>query len=26
MMLGWREPHEIARDLAGLERKGIEVV
>ena len=26
MMLGWREPHEISRDLAGLERKGIEVV
>ena len=26
MMLGWREPQEIARDLASLERKGIEVV
>ena len=26
MMLGWREPHEISRDLASLERKGIEVV
>ena len=26
MMLGWREPREITRDLARLERKGIEVV
>jgi sulfide:quinone oxidoreductase len=26
MMLGWREPREITRDLSRLERKGIEVV
>ncbi|MFQ6672474.1 MAG: NAD(P)/FAD-dependent oxidoreductase, partial [Candidatus Tectimicrobiota bacterium] len=26
MMLGWREPPQITRDLARLERKGIEVV
>jgi len=26
MMLGWREPREITRDLRRLERKGIEVV
>ncbi|MBI4561798.1 MAG: NAD(P)/FAD-dependent oxidoreductase [Candidatus Rokubacteria bacterium] len=26
MMLGWREPGEISRDLGRLERKGIEVV
>ncbi len=25
MMLGWREPHQISRDLERLERKGIEV-
>ncbi len=24
-MLGWREPHQISRDLERLERKGIEV-
>ncbi len=26
MMLGWREPHEISRDLASLERRGVEVI
>ncbi|MFQ5920370.1 MAG: FAD-dependent oxidoreductase, partial [Thermoplasmata archaeon] len=26
MMLGWREPRQITRDLARLERRGIEVV
>ena len=26
MMLGWREPQAISRDLARLSRKGIEVV
>jgi sulfide:quinone oxidoreductase len=26
MMLGWREPPDISRDLAGLARKGIEVI